>query len=462
MAPRADDAYVQQPQPQQQEVMTSEITPTVSATTTGKSITASNKTTLDAPSKSEIKYIPGQGFKRFAVDPDAKKPELNWVNLVIIAGMPIAAIYGALTTPLQTPTLVLAAVFYFLTGFGITGGYHRLWSHKAWNCVAPVKFMILMFAAAAFQGSARWWCRNHRAHHKFTDTTKDPYNVRRGFWYAHFGWMMWKQDPKEVGRANIDDLNEDWTIVWQHRNYGLIAVFTSIVLPTVIAGLGWGDWRGGYFYAALCRIVFVHHATFFVNSLAHYLGDQAYSDLHTAFDSWVTALLTLGEGYHNYHHEFPQDYRNGIHWFQYDPTKWTIELLYHLGLAYDLRWVPQNEVRKACLQMKQARLAELRNSIKYGKDLTQNSDQLPLFTERDLQIKGEQGQALVVIDDKVYDVTEFADVHPGGRDTLLKHVGEDVSVLFHGDNTHDHIHSDYAKAMLLRLIVGRFVSKKSF
>lgn len=456
MGPRVeDDLHVQAPQ----------VDSAIPAAIVGASVR--HKTTEVIPgvsgvSKSEIKYVPGQGFKRFAVDPNAKKPQLNWVNLVIIAGMPIAALYGAFTTPLQTPTLVLSAVFYFLTGFGITGGYHRLWSHKAWNAVAPVRFLILMFGAAAFQGSARWWCRNHRAHHKFTDTTKDPYNVRRGFWYAHFGWMMWKQDPKEVGRANIDDLNEDWTIVWQHRNYGLIAVFTSIVLPTVIAGFGWGDWRGGYFYAALCRIVFVHHATFFVNSLAHYLGDQAYSDLHTAFDSWVTALLTLGEGYHNYHHEFPQDYRNGIRWFQYDPTKWTIELLYHLGLAYDLRWISGNEVRKATLQMKQARLAELRNSLDYGKDLS-HEDRLPVLTERDLQIKGEQGQALVVINGKVYDVTEFADVHPGGRDTLLKHVGEDVTGYFHGSDSNDHIHSDYAKAMLLRLIVGRFDSgKKTF
>jgi len=409
--------------------------------------------------KTRIKYIPGQGFKRIAVDPNLKKPTLNWVNLVIIVGIPIAGLYGALTTPLQTKTLVLATIFYFLTGFGITGGYHRLWSHKAWDAVWPLKFAVLMFGAAAFQGSARWWCRNHRAHHKFTDTSLDPYNVRRGFWYAHFGWMLWKQDPKEVGRANIDDLNADWMIMWQHRNYGAIAVFTSILLPTLIAGLGWGDWRGGYFYAALCRIVFVHHATFFVNSLAHYLGDQAFSDLHTAFDSMVTALLTLGEGYHNYHHEFPQDYRNGIRWYQYDPTKWTIELFYHLGLAYNLRWIPENEVQKATLQMKQARLAEARNQLDYGNG-TKEVEKLTLFTQEEINQQIAQGKALVIIEDKVYDVTEFVDIHPGGRDALVKRLGEDVTSLFRG-NTGDHIHSKHAYAMLIRLIVGRTETKKS-
>jgi len=94
------------------------------------------------------------------------------LHINILIGIPLFALYGALTTELQTKTLVLAAVFYFLTGFGITGGYHRLWSHKGWNAVAPVRFIVLMFGAAALQGSARWWCRNHRAHHKFTDTTK--------------------------------------------------------------------------------------------------------------------------------------------------------------------------------------------------------------------------------------------------------------------------------------------------
>jgi stearoyl-CoA desaturase (delta-9 desaturase) len=373
------------------------------------------------------------------------------LHINILLGIPLFALYGVLTTELQTKTLVLATVSYFLTGFGITGGYHRLWSHRCWNAIAPVRFLVLMFGAAALQGSARWWCRNHRAHHKFTDTTKDPYNVRAGFLYAHFGWMMFKQDPKEVGFANIDDLNADWMIMFQHKYYGPIALFTSIALPTMIAGLGWGDWRGGYFYASLCRIVFVHHATFFVNSLAHYLGDQAYSDLHTAFDSMITALLTLGEGYHNYHHEFPQDFRNGIRWYQYDPTKWTIMALHYLGLAYDLRFIPDNEVAKARLQVKKGRLTAKRNELAFGKDLKEN---LPELSARDLQLMVDAGKHWIIIENRVYDVTDFLDLHPGGRDTLLMHAGNDVSSIFRGE-TGLHIHSSAAEAMLPRYIVGK-------
>jgi stearoyl-CoA desaturase (Delta-9 desaturase) len=185
--------------------------------------------------------------------------------------------------------------------------------------------------------------------------------------------------------------------------------------------------QGGYFYASLCRIVFVHHATFFVNSLAHYLGDQAYSDLHTAFDSMITALLTLGEGYHNYHHEFPQDYRNGIRWYQYDPTKWTIILLYHLGLAYDLRFIPETEVQKAKLQVKKARLAAMRNQLAFGANVSEN---LPTLSARDLQQRDDAHRPWLVVDGRVYDVTDFLDLHPGGRDALLSHAGTDASALF--------------------------------
>ena len=113
-------------------------------------------------------------------------------------------------------------------------------------------------------------------------------------------------------------------IAWQHKWYLPIALLAGFVFPTVVAGALWGDYTGGYFYAAVARLVFVHHSTFCVNSLAHYAGSATYTDGHTARNSIITALVTMGEGYHNFHHEFPNDYRNGIEWYQYDPTQWFI------------------------------------------------------------------------------------------------------------------------------------------
>jgi stearoyl-CoA desaturase (Delta-9 desaturase) len=127
----------------------------------------------------------------------------------------------------------------------------------------------------------------------------------------------------------------------------------GIVVPTVACGLGWGDYYGGYFIAALTRLVFVHHSTFCVNSLAHYAGDATYTDAHTARNSVITALVTLGEGYHNFHHEFPSDYRNGVEHWQYDPTKWFIRVCAAFGLAYNLKRFPANEIDKGMLQMRQ-------------------------------------------------------------------------------------------------------------
>merc|ERR1711871_1919131 len=178
-------------------------------------------------------------------------------------------------------------------GLGITCGYHRLWSHRAFQAHPIVKYLLLVAGTGAFEGSIRWWCRDHRAHHRYTDN--DPYNAKRGFFYSHIGWMLVKQDPKRIGKANIADLNADWAIRWQHRNYLWLAPLISFVLPSIICGFGWGDFRGGFYLAGIARLVFVHHATFCVNSLAHTLGEQTFDDDHTPRDHFLTALVTLGE-----------------------------------------------------------------------------------------------------------------------------------------------------------------------
>lgn len=122
------------------------------------------------------------------------------------------------------------------------------------------------------------------------------------------GWMLFKQDPSEIGRADISDLDEDPVVVWQHKNYLSVAFFFGIVFPALVAST-WGDWRGGLVYAGILRFFFVQQATFCINSLAHFLGEQPFDDRNSPRDNVVTALVTLGEGYHNFHHEFPSDYR---------------------------------------------------------------------------------------------------------------------------------------------------------
>jgi len=233
---------------------------------------------------------------------------INWVNTTGIVIVPFIGFLLSLSTPLKRPTLIWAIIYYFWTGLGITAGYHRLWSHRSYSARLPIKLFLAAVGGAAVQGSIRWWSKGHRSHHRYTDTMKDPYSVKKGMWFAHMGWMLFKQDPSEIGRADISDLDEDPVMVWQLKNYLSVAFFFGIVFPALVAAT-WGDWKGGLVYAGILRFFFVQQATFCINSLAHFLGDQPFDDRNSPRDNVLTALVTLGEGYHNFHHEFPSDYR---------------------------------------------------------------------------------------------------------------------------------------------------------
>jgi len=363
------------------------------------------------------------------------KYRINWVHTIMLTLTPSLALYGFLTTQLRLPTLLFAILVYFWTGLGITAGYHRLFSHRAYKAPGIIRAILLVGGAAAFEGSCKWWCRNHRAHHRYTDTDSDPYNVRKGFWWAHLGWMLVHPDYTRCGTADITDLRNDKLVEFQHKYYMLIAGISGIYFTTLIPGLLWGDFWGGFFYATMARIVFVHHATFFVNSLAHTFGERGFSDLHSAQDSVLTAILTLGEGYHNFHHEFPQDYRNAVEFWQYDPTKWLIWGFSKVGLAYNLKSTPQNEIVKAKFQVQQRTVDTEKAKLEHGPRF----DILPKMSKPEFKRQVAAGSQLVIVDGRIHDVSRFVEEHPGGRLTLLKFVGEDVSAMFYGsDGNHRH------------------------
>jgi stearoyl-CoA desaturase (delta-9 desaturase) len=261
--------------------------------------------------------------------------------------------------------------------------------------------------------------------------------------------MLVKQKAKSIGFADITDLQRDPMIVWQHKYYPLVSIGFGVVFPVLVSGL-WGDMRGGYFYAVALRVLFVHHATFFVNSLAHWLGDKTFSDLHTAYDSFLTAVLTLGEGYHNYHHEFPADYRNGIKWYHYDPTKWLISGLACVGLAYNLKSMSDEEIEKAKVQMQQRTLDVEHAQLKFGKKF----DDLPVISWNEIKARVSQGEKLVVIENLIHNVGTFVHEHPGGRQTLLSYVGTDATSFFEStEGTHKH--SKEARKYLFAMRVGK-------
>ncbi|PAW81538.1 MAG: hypothetical protein B9S31_02400 [Spartobacteria bacterium Tous-C9RFEB] len=240
--------------------------------------------------------------------------------------------------------------FYFTvsTAMSITLGYHRLFSHLTFQASPIVKLYTLLFGAAAFEGSALAWSADHRRHHKFVDHDDDPYDISRGLFHAHIGWLLFRRSP-DTPLTWVRDLQKDRLAWWQHNHYVKIAVLMSFGLPTLIGWLYGGPIvaLGSFLIAGFARVVFVHHMTFCINSLCHWIGDRPYSSHCSARDSVLMAILTFGEGYHNFHHEFQHDYRNGVKPWQIDVTKWTIWLLNKCGLVRNLRTVPEEKIIKA-------------------------------------------------------------------------------------------------------------------
>jgi len=221
----------------------------------------------------------------------------------------------------------------FLIGMGVTAGYHRFYAHKAYKIAKPIEVILLFFGTLAAENSAMRWAHNHRMHHIYTDTDKDPYSIKKGFWYAHILCTFKKVEP--IDKRIVQDLQNNRLVAFQHRYYNLLYILgnTSII---VFIGYFLNDFFGAFVFCYLLRTFLIHHSTFFVNSLAHTWGAVPYTKEVSAVDNYAVALLTLGEGYHNYHHAFASDYRNGIKWYHFDPTKWVIWTLSKLGLAKNL------------------------------------------------------------------------------------------------------------------------------
>lgn len=278
---------------------------------------------------------------------------LDWGNILFLTLSPIAAVVGttyyAANYGVKAWEIALFVVGFFATGISITGGYHRHFSHVSYRAHPLVRLFYLVFGACAMQNSALNWAADHRLHHRFTDTDKDPYNAGQGFWFSHIGWIFYVT-PKNRDFTIVGDLLRDKWVVWQHNHTVAIGLTVGLGLPLAI-GLLFGRPMGGLLWGGLVRIVFVHHATFFINSLAHMWGSQSYSRSDSSRDSWWLALLTNGEGYHNFHHRFPSDYRNAIHWYQWDPTKWLIAGLNLFGMTTKLHRIPQHLILKARMEV---------------------------------------------------------------------------------------------------------------
>lgn len=284
-----------------------------------------------------------------------ERPPINWpvtavLGLTFLAAVTVVPWYG-IVHGFSDWGWIFFGLFLVLNGIGIGSGYHRLWSHRAYEAHPALKWFLAIAGGMSLQNSIIVWCARHRVHHRdVDDNDKDPYSIGRGFWFAHVGWMLRDYRSGAIDYSLVRDLQSDPVAAWQHRWYWPLVWATNAGLPLL---LGWltGDVIGVFLLAGVLRLVISHHVTFFINSLAHMWGTQPYTDENSARDNHFLALITYGEGYHNYHHKFQSDYRNGIRWWHLDINKWFISLCALLGLARNRKRVPHFKVLRARLNM---------------------------------------------------------------------------------------------------------------
>jgi stearoyl-CoA desaturase (Delta-9 desaturase) len=239
---------------------------------------------------------------------------------------------------------------YILTGLGITVGYHRLFTHRAFETNHVVRAIFGILGSMAVQGPVLKWVADHRRHHQHSDKDGDPHSpnghgdgilgMLRGLWHAHVGWVFRPEGPHLMRYVN--DLSQSRLI----RTISVLFpvwVLAGLAIPTVLGGLITMSWSGalmGFVWGGLVRIFLVHHITWSVNSVCHIWGTRPFRTGDHSRNNLLFGILALGEGWHNNHHAFPTSARHGLRWWQFDASYWVIRLLVAMKLAWQVKLPP--------------------------------------------------------------------------------------------------------------------------
>jgi stearoyl-CoA desaturase (delta-9 desaturase) len=260
----------------------------------------------------------------------------TWRDYEWLAVLPMVAIHvgalGVIWTGMSASIVVLCAALYFVRMFGVTGVYHRYFSHRTYKTSRPMQFLLAVLAQSSSQRGALWWAAHHRDHHKYSDTQRDVHSpVRHGFWHSHIGWLFDKNS------------DTDWARVKDFTRYPELVVLDKLwwLPPTLLGFATWLVWGwAGLFGGFMLSTVLLWHGTFAVNSLAHVWGSRRYATSDDSRNNVVVALLTMGEGWHNNHHHFMGSARQGFFWWEIDMTYYVLKALSWVGLVWDIREPP--------------------------------------------------------------------------------------------------------------------------
>ncbi|KAF4526443.1 hypothetical protein B566_EDAN014055 [Ephemera danica] len=261
---------------------------------------------------------------------------LVWKNVITFVILHLLAVY--------------AAFIGFWSAEGVLMGAHRLYSHKSFKASWQFRALLVGLQTVAGQNCMYIWVRDHRLHHKYSDTNADPHNARRGFWFSHVGWLNMKKHPlviKKGRQIDLSDLERDSIVMFQKRYYKSLYVLLALVLPVYVPCALWNEyWVDSLMCAYFVRYVIVLNLTWTVNSAAHLWGVRPYDkDIMPAENPYV-GFWGMGEGWHNYHHAFPWDYRAAEWGVHYSPTTRIIDWFARRGWAYDLKSASADMVKR--------------------------------------------------------------------------------------------------------------------
>lgn len=276
------------------------------------------------------------------LEPKPVPMRIRWRNVVLFVFLHAGALYGLYLLPLAKPyTWIYTFILYQLGALGITAGAHRLWTHRSYHAKLPLRIFLALCQSLAFQNDIIEWSRDHRVHHKYSETNADPHNAKRGFFFAHMGWLLVRKHPdvKEKGsKLDISDLLRDPVCIIQRKYYLPSVLLLCFILPTVVPWYFWGEsLYNAYFICALFRYAFTLHCTWLVNSVAHLWGNKPYDKHINPAENLLVSLGAIGEGFHNYHHTFPHDYSTSEFGLRFNLTTFFIDTMALLGLAHGRR-----------------------------------------------------------------------------------------------------------------------------
>ncbi|XP_052835924.1 acyl-CoA Delta-9 desaturase-like isoform X1 [Drosophila gunungcola] len=284
---------------------------------------------------------------------EKRRLKLVWRNIIAFGYLHLAALYGAylMVTSAKWPTVILAYLLYVVSGLGITAGAHRLWAHRSYKAKWPLRVILVIFNTIAFQDAAYHWARDHRVHHKYSETDADPHNATRGFFFSHVGWLLCKKHPevKAKGKGvDLSDLRADPILMFQKKYYMLLMPIACFIIPTVVPMYFWGEsFMNAWFVATMFRWCFILNVTWLVNSAAHKFGGRPYDKFINPSENISVAILAFGEGWHNYHHVFPWDYKTAeFGKYSLNFTTAFIDFFAKIGWAYDLKTVSTDIIKK--------------------------------------------------------------------------------------------------------------------